>query len=329
MFTVYNVGMIYFDGCRVKDKRALIPNGTEGDAKNGIPPHYASIFVGAHRVDLDKTNWWFGSKYEREVTFVNFEGKETTTQVYEFRIKTPSDVTFSDRGDGKGAEFKDLEKLPKLQTDPKFELDIDPDTIADVSIRGGTLEPFVLSEVPIVRWTVDKHATPIRITARDEAGFEYHVTLKEKENNVEMVLSNTPDFFSLLAAPAERGLGGSHSPSARAAGAECKESNGGHKDHKDHDHEDHDHKDQRSSKAGKKGGEKKGGDGAGNAAHRNHGPFEHGSIYGKLNKGRRAVGLANGRPAGLTPLETNRGYLKFLATSEKYKESDCTPTCCA
>lgn len=313
MFTVYNVGMIYFDGCNVGQKRALVPDGREGDATTDppTPRHYASIFVGADKVDLDKTHWWWGAKYEREVTFLDDDHQAHTVKAYEFRIKEPSEIAFPDKRNGEPAEFKDLEKLPRLQSDRHFQLAEDPKTIARVALRSGLLQAGTLSEVPIVSWKVTEHADPIKITARDDEGNLFYISLKDQQtmydekipyrDDITMVLSNTPDFIALMEITPGHDHGDPPPPvDLKVNGKATRKTNG-----------------------------KANGTANGKADRRatdKH--FEHGGIYGKLNKDEKRVTLADTRPDDLKPVQLKQGYLQFLAASHRYRQSDCSPTCC-
>jgi len=299
MFTVYNVGMIYFDGCRVNEKRALVPDGTKGDKDTNTPRHYCSLFVGADKVDMDRTNWWWGYKFEREVTFVDDAHKSNTMRVYEFRIKEPSEVTFPDKRNGQPARFEELEYLPRLQSDTHFQLADDPRTIARVPLRGGVLEACALMGVPVVVWKVEHHADPLTITARTDEGGLYTIVLKDAKtlkkeevpfsDDITMVFSNTPDFIALM----ENSVG-------------------------------HDHGDEHPN-----GGN---GHAPGRGADGDEKHFEHGVIYGKLNKAERKVTLSDDLRPELKPVRLKQGYIKdyleFLAASRRYRQSDCTPTCC-
>jgi hypothetical protein len=343
MFTVYNVGMIYFDGCHVGQKRALIPDGREGDPTTTppIPRHYASIFVGADKVDLDKTHWWWGSKFEREVTFLNERQERQTMRAYEFRIKEPSEVTFPDKRNGETAEFKDLEKLPRLQSDPGFRLATDPKTIARVIIRGGLLEARKLGDVPVVRWTVTDHANPIKITARDDDGNLFYIALKEQQtlydekvpysDDITMVLSNTPDFIALMETAEDlagsiandkghgNGNGAVHAPDAEPANGGVAPAPAG--------RHARGHAATKARQEGVANGPTAATPANGNGnGHDGH--FDHATIYGQLNEGAKPVQLERKVSGTLKDAQLKQGYVTFLSASKRYRQSDCSPTCC-
>jgi len=194
MATFYLSGLMYFDGCEADEKRALLPDGTQHD-----PPHYASLFI--EKVPY-KANWFPGAITDPRI--VRVQGQDR--QLVEFRIPVRSLLTFPDESDvpAKCVDFED--GLPKLQqADPDFVPNlVNPDTIADVVIHGGILQPLLLHKTPIVRWTVDKQSGEITIKARvlddhhHPNGSEFTLTVPA---GTEVILANSPDFIGVPVDP--------------------------------------------------------------------------------------------------------------------------------
>lgn len=189
MTKFYLTGLMYFDGCESDEKRALLPDGTEHD-----PPHFASLFI--EKVQY-QASWFPGEITDPRTVKVQGQDRE----VVEFRIPVRSVLTFPDDTDipAKCVDFED--GLPKLQdADPDFEPNlVDPDTIAEVVIRGGTLQPLMLHKVPVVLWEVAHQTGPITIRARalgddrQPTGPEFTFTVPAE---TEVILSNSPDFIN-------------------------------------------------------------------------------------------------------------------------------------
>jgi len=190
MTLFYLTGLMYFDGCEADEKRALLPDGTDHN-----PPHFASLFI--EKAATYKEHWFPGQiKDPRTVTVQGHD-----RDVVEFRIPVRSVLTFPDDADipAKCVDFED--GLPKLQdADPAFEPNlVDPDTIAEVVIRGGTLRPLMLNKVPVVQWEVANQTGPITIRARalgddrQPTGPEFTFTVPA---GTDVILSNSPDFIA-------------------------------------------------------------------------------------------------------------------------------------
>ena len=198
MATFYLTGLMYFDGCEEDEKRALLPDGTDHD-----PPHFASLFI--EKVKYEP-NGWPGEIIDPRT--VRIQGQDR--QLVEFRIPKRTVLTFPDETDIP-AECVDFEDgLPKLQdADPTFEPNLqDPDTIAEVVIRGGTLQPLLLHKIPVVQWTVNNQSGPITIKGRalganrQPTGPEFTVTVPA---GTEVILSNSPDFIDVPVNPHPHG----------------------------------------------------------------------------------------------------------------------------
>lgn len=193
MLTVHMAGLMYFHGCSIDDKKALLPDGRGGSGK--IPPHYASIWV--EHDQLDDDDWWPGEKYTHDVIVEDEQGNEIEVQIHEFRIAEPAVVRFPDEGKDP-ARFVNLEStLPKLQEiDKSFEIDLDtPATIATIPIRGGSLTTYLFGEVGIVQWTIpDSRAMVIEAEAGKNT---WTISLKRDSGRfgTEIVVANTSDLL--------------------------------------------------------------------------------------------------------------------------------------
>ena len=195
MYTVHFAGLVYFKVCSFKDKRALLPDGTESDGT--IAPHYASLWVEPGQYESD--DWWPTERFERTVKVVDDLGDEQAVKVLEFRIPSHAEIRFSEDGED-SLDLTNVEQaLPKLhEIDPSFE--VDPtfvETIAEVPIHGGQIEVFGFCSSAIVRWTIARHSGPIKITA-GAGDQQKSLTLKTIEEGLgtEIVFSNTADLIS-------------------------------------------------------------------------------------------------------------------------------------
>lgn len=192
MLTVHMSGLMYFDGCHSEKKLALVPNGRRPDVAAGvpgyIPPHHASIWV--ERGEIRAHHWPPNEIFEYELEILLPNGELGRAPVTEFRIPEPAIVTFPDTQDYP-AVFGDFENtLPRLQQiDNAFEVDFDgPDIIAQVPIRGGSLDTFDFKQIASVKWTIAHATDPITICAN-----EYFITLTPE--NAEVVFSNNSDLI--------------------------------------------------------------------------------------------------------------------------------------
>lgn len=179
--TVYVVGLIYFDGCDQPQMRAYAPDGRNGQFTD--VPHNASLWIQADQVQ-DATQWGpVADRPTRSVGGVPF---------IEFKIKTPVDLEFPDQADPLSCTALDA-AMPKLKKEKKKDDDmepfeIDPDsaeTIAKVTIHGGTLEPYEITNKNrsgLVQWTIDPPSGRV-ITAGDR-----RITLEEID--AEVVFTN-------------------------------------------------------------------------------------------------------------------------------------------
>ncbi len=162
MLNVQVLGLVYFDGCAADKKRALAPNGTQ--AENGIPPHFASLFILPDQ--LIKDDWWESFKLPHTIAIPSRSGtRRVSVDVIEFRIPEPAEIVFPDQN-GKQAECVRFGGgLPKLQDlDSKFQIFANPDTIAKVTIRGGTLQACQFDgNSRAVQWTMATAGEPIEI----------------------------------------------------------------------------------------------------------------------------------------------------------------------
>ncbi len=195
MFTVHMVGLMYFHGCTLDVKQALVPNGIRPQTR--MPPHYASLFVSAD--DCEADDWWPDQKTEHPLTVVNDQGDEIKVRVVEFRIPEPAQVLFPDEGDPQ-AEFMNLEEtLPKLETiERRYEVDLEhADTICRVPIRRGALKAYGFNRAAIVQWRVQGHSGPITIAAvTDQVTKSVTLTQKTERLGTEIVFSNTSNLIS-------------------------------------------------------------------------------------------------------------------------------------
>lgn len=211
MLTVHILGLIYIDGCESTTKRGYMPNGTNPQGADRVaaghrgahhpghvPPHFASIFVEADAVAAD--TWSPNAKYDHTLDIVDDTGAHVQKHVWEYALPLPSKtVVFPDSADAP-AQCVNFPALPKLQTiDPQFVFDsANPDTIVQVPISGGTLQPFQLTSPAAIEWTIAKVPRVLTITAADLEGAFGTITLKQMSGSLgtEVVLANTPDFIN-------------------------------------------------------------------------------------------------------------------------------------
>src|SRR5687768_7334739 len=125
---VFMTGLIYLNGCKAEIKRAYAPNGSDYQ-----PPHHASLWVPAGQVDTSATTWADSVEHPR-------------LAMVEFKIREHSQIVFPDQGVELYCD--DLEtKLPKLKKKKKdgsehvFDVEDSAGAIAEVTIRGGRIEP--------------------------------------------------------------------------------------------------------------------------------------------------------------------------------------------
>lgn len=196
MYTVDFLGIVYFKFGR--DAVALAPDGTAG--VNGMPPHYASLFINAENVA--EADWWRGSEFEHKRSLPGDHPKSPDTVVFkEFRIPQATEVTFAcDPGAVDAASaMNDLAHLTSL--DPQF--DVEPQgAIARIAIPGGRLDAYAFDSATAVRWTISEHPDRVVISAGNGRGAKRIVLAG---NAVEVVFANTPD---LLTERAAGGVGG-------------------------------------------------------------------------------------------------------------------------
>jgi hypothetical protein len=321
MLTVDLVGIMYFDACSELAKRVLLPNGTQ--AGDGLPPHYASLWVEANRYESD--DWWPDQKFVHAARVVGPDDKPNKEFVLEFRIPVTSSVLFPDEEDS-AADNSALDgKLPKLQ-DMGFELDtVAPDAIAHLPIRGGVLTPFKLGSSGVVRWQITKHPDRITITARpDQAGEKDRtITLRSfkgvmenptdalNDMGIEIVFANTPELIGADGVPATAAhaahLLGDQPPANPVPPGE--DAPADHHDHdQDHVHGDHNH---------------------------DHPPapepvhHSHFVLYGKLDKDRKTANLANPKlHVDADALDFDHVLLRCLAFTEHTPDPECSGSCC-
>lgn len=187
MYTVDLVGLVYLNICK-DETIAVAPDGRVG---HGNDAHYASIMIRAE--DLDRDDWWPGSKIERQIGVLVSIGTMQTSVVWEFRLPDRATVTFACQ-DPTLTTGNVKDALPKAKAiDPQFELDTSG-AIAEVPVRGGKLETLGLGRAALVRWTVEHHPDPIVIAVKT-ADAEKQITLTRGATGIEVVFANTPDIF--------------------------------------------------------------------------------------------------------------------------------------
>lgn len=180
---VFMTGLIYLNGCKEAVKRAYAPDGR--------PAHQASLWIADDLVA--STDWWAEFRISRDVDGV---------AVTEFRVPGPSDIWFPDINVPMSCVDLD-DKLPKLkkkkQNGSEEEFDVDPDiaeTIAEVTIRGGRIEPKRFKQIGLVQWTITNPSTlVITAVSKETAGDSRTITLETA--TAEVVFSNTHDLFAL------------------------------------------------------------------------------------------------------------------------------------
>lgn len=319
MLTIHVGGLVYFHACEnvdpkekhdcdIKGKRAFAPNGTKADL--GLPPHFASFWVDADRYESDQ--WWPGSKFAHTLEVTERNGTINNLFLLEFQLPEPAQIEFPDSEDA-AAVVEDLGRsLPRLQ-DRGFELADNPDAIATIPIRGGTLEGRSFGEGAMVQWTIAKHPETIQIKAKTKSG-EKTLTLRNvdpaarkrskalEELGVEVVFINAPNLVSpAQCAECER-------IDHHGSGGHAVHDVGGEREHGGHDGPRHSH-----------------------ASHR--------LLYGKLDKsnGRNLVDdNLSGRVASLfedpfedrANLDFNHGFLRYLLARNEVPDGDCEPNCC-
>lgn len=178
--TVYMIGLMYFSGCDEPEMVVYVPDGTSAEraAELGIPQHFASLWIKADHVNAGATNW--AETLPRQIPGVS-----------EFRIGQDCEVAFPDGNESLNCKPLDA-VMPKLKKDDDAEpFEVDPEnaeTIATVTIHGGTLDPFDVKKNPnkyfgVVRWTI---ANPSGLQITDG---EQTVTLRG-DVAAEVVFSN-------------------------------------------------------------------------------------------------------------------------------------------
>lgn len=198
--SVHMMGLMYFNACGMgaSGKKVLVPNGRREE--DGMPLHYASIFVEKARCEAD--DWWPEERKTRDVSILNLRGEPVTVPVIEFRIPERTELTFPD-GQRDDLTLKNLEQgLPHLKSvDRNFVPDFNGgDWIAQVALRGGSLQAFTLNGgIPVVQWATQNDG-PLKIVARrgDE---EKSITVRpqpESAIGAEVVFSNTPDLLEAI-----------------------------------------------------------------------------------------------------------------------------------
>src|SRR5690349_9599686 len=180
MLKIYMFGLIYFDGCDAEEMHAYAPDGTEGDADEDIPPHFASLWIRADLVDTSATVWAEKETHSIDGVVMN-----------QFRIPDPAVMMFPDLGNPLSCVALDavMPKLKKKKDEEYFEIDpVNARTIAKATIRGGELVPYDLKNKwnGVVEWTI-AHPSGIEITA----GARKIVLVADVD--AEVVLSNIHD----------------------------------------------------------------------------------------------------------------------------------------
>lgn len=197
MLKVYMTGLIYFNGCEEAVKRAYAPDGRNYPP---LPPHQASLFIAASQIEESATQWWPAPDFRKTHTV---EGAPGDT-VIELRLPDPANIWFPDTGNVP-ATCMDLEtKLAKLKKkkhdESEEDFDVDPATaqaIAEVTLRGGSIQPFRVDKNGVVEWTITNHGT-LAITAVLKNGSgERTITLKPPAPGAaaEVVFANVHDLF--------------------------------------------------------------------------------------------------------------------------------------
>lgn len=165
MLNVYFTGLIYLNGCNVPDKRAYAPDGRDYD-----PPHQASLWIAASLIDEDATDWWDGWRFSHQYEVTGGGAGKRTVNVVEFRLPDQADISFPD--DGHAGTCTDLDDLmPKLKkkkndgTEEPYVIDpATAETIAEVAIVGGAIQPKRFDQLGFVEWDINS-AAPLAITA--------------------------------------------------------------------------------------------------------------------------------------------------------------------
>ena len=185
-FKVDFIGMVYFVHQDDQSRIALLPDGATPE--NNVEPHFASFFVATK----DKTKAdWKGWEIPQKKRFAD-------AGVIEYRIQNPATITItgvSERAQNRAPLNTAAHEggLPQVKSvNPDFVVDEqDPDAIARLSIRQGTMTAFKLSEA-VVSQLASQHAGPITIKATTPNGERRTIELRD---GAEIVFSNTSDLF--------------------------------------------------------------------------------------------------------------------------------------
>ena len=187
MLRVFMTGLIYFNGCNAQTKRAFAP-----DARD---THQASLWIAS---DLILSEQWSGTRVSRTIR-VTGGGPPRDVEIIEFRITTPTLLQFPDGNDPMWCD--DLEnKLAKYKahkpggTEVDFEADpATAQTIAEVELRGGRIEPRRFTRTGVVEWTIGNHGAIEIIAAQKGGGVILgRIVLKDP---ADLVFSNMHDVF--------------------------------------------------------------------------------------------------------------------------------------
>jgi hypothetical protein len=183
---------MYINGCNDdEDQRVLIPDGSnDSDIQ---PPRDATILV----LRDDCVSDTFGAA--RKLRELIVDGKPA--EFYEFHLEKRSRVRLPHSG--RVACVKLDRGLPKAE-DAEFVPNlVDPDTIAEIVISGGTLKAVSarsLAGTPIVEWTVDDDGKrQVTITAtildakREPTKDEQTLTVK---NDAAVIFAHSSDLFA-------------------------------------------------------------------------------------------------------------------------------------
>jgi len=312
MYTVNFVGLNYFNACTVRDRDALIPNGTPGSGNDeeGLPQHFASFFIEEEKCDSD--NWWPDQKIRRQIPLEIKIGELRTVNVIEFRVPPkerretpPVQLRFS-CSEGVLTNRNLDQGLPKLQP-MGFVLDDHPDAIAKVALPGGDLEVFRFGGSTLVRWLIEHHDDPITITASDDKERKW-VRLKKSDGalSAEIVFSNTIELLP-HANGGGNGQSGVHGSGMNGNGMSGM-TNGP----------------AMSAMAGAMA------DGGMGGMH-HHGPAGHFVLFAKLDKKpdeKKFDKTVFPDPMTLKPAVFSHPYLAYLSSMQETPDPQCSGSCC-